>query len=63
MIIGFDARQKFCKQQQKEWIEKQKAEKEFKKQQEKFEQDLYAKEVFETNRMRFSLLSINFLLI
>lgn len=55
----YDARREFFKNKQKEWLEQQMEEKRQKAQQEKYEEQLYAQQTQELNRMR-GMLEDNF---
>eukprot|EP01017_Pseudomicrothorax_dubius_P042784 TRINITY_DN702_c0_g1_i4.p1 TRINITY_DN702_c0_g1~~TRINITY_DN702_c0_g1_i4.p1 ORF type:complete len:148 (-),score=50.55 TRINITY_DN702_c0_g1_i4:113-556(-) len=50
--LEYDARNKYLKQQQKEWLKQQMLEKESKKHAEKEEENAYATQTLELNRMR-----------
>jgi len=52
----YESRIKYFKEQHKKWIDQKVEENERKRQQEKLEEELYAKQAFEINRMRFRTL-------
>jgi len=50
--LEFDSRAKYYKDQQKDWVEQQKREKEWRDSMDKHEENLSAKQTLEVNRMR-----------